>query len=95
MLRRLPTTLSITSEDLSTFEEFAARRLAYLHYKKTGEDPDGLFSGSEMGRREHDEQQAEKAVDPNDELKPLPGDKGRFFRGREERIMGVPGARGR
>lgn len=92
MLRRLPTTLSITSEDLATFEEFAAHRLAYLHYKKTGEDPDGLFTGA---RQQHEQQAPEKAVDPNDELKPLPGDKGRFFRGREERIMGVPGARGR
>jgi len=34
-------------------------------------------------------------VDPNDELKPLPGDKARIVRSREERILGQGGGRER
>ena len=33
-------------------------------------------------------------LDPSDELKPLPGDKARIVRGREERIVGVGGGGG-
>ena len=98
MLRRLPTQITITQDDLTTFEDLTARHLAYLHYKKTGEDPEGLFTSSDdqnQQQRRRSETAAEKAVDPNDELKPLPGDRGRAVRGREERITGVPGARGR
>ena len=100
MLRRKPTALTITSEDITSFEESHTRRLAYLRYRKTGEDPDGLFrngAGPELqnsgssGATQKDEQQAQ--VDPNDELKPLPGDKARIVRGREERIMGQGGVR--
>ncbi|OCT46883.1 hypothetical protein CLCR_02678 [Cladophialophora carrionii] len=114
MLRRKPTALTITAEDIASFEEAHARRLAYLRYKKTGDDPEGLFrngAGPELqqqsatdsqvsGEQQQQHQQhqaaaaaAAAAMDPNDELKPLPGDKARIVRGREERIMGTGNAR--
>ncbi|KIW65810.1 hypothetical protein PV04_08033 [Phialophora macrospora] len=100
MLRRKPTALTITAEDIASFEEAHARRLAYLRYQKTGEDPEGLFrngAGPEVqqrGTESHLSGEPQQAVvDPNDELKPLPGDKARIVRGREERIMGAGNAR--
>jgi hypothetical protein len=102
MLRRKPTALTITAEDIASFEEAHARRLAYLRYKKTGDDPEGLFRNGAGPELQHGgtesqqvsaEQQQATAVDPNDELKPLPGDKARIVRGREERIMGNGNAR--
>ena len=101
MLRRKPTAITITSEDITAFEEAHARRVAYLHYRKTGEDPEGLFrngAGPELQTSGTDTQMSGSgggeqgaAIDPNDELKPLPGDKARIVRGREERIMGQAG----
>jgi len=86
MLRRLPTALTISPEDIQAYEEALNRRIAYAHYKRTGEDPEGLFSDVEQ--RERGESKT-VAVDPNDELKPLPGDKARIVRGQDERVMGV------
>ncbi|KAL4802861.1 hypothetical protein BDV18DRAFT_145685 [Aspergillus unguis] len=63
MIRRKPTAIAITSDDLTMFEE---KRL-----KSTQNNPqDG----------------ARVNFDPSDELKPLPGDKARIVRSREERI---------
>jgi hypothetical protein len=103
MLRRKPTALTITSEDLASFEEMYARNIAYQKYLKTGEDPQGWFTRSQSqpqtGEVDFTEQQlrneqlrrerGQGTVDPNDELKPLPGDKARIVRSREERVMGV------
>jgi hypothetical protein len=103
MLRRKPTALTITSEDLASFEEIYARNIAYQKYLKTGEDPQGWFtrsqSQSQTGEVDFAEQQlrneqlrrerGQGTVDPNDELKPLPGDKARIVRSREERVMGI------
>ncbi|KEF54847.1 uncharacterized protein A1O9_09289 [Exophiala aquamarina CBS 119918] len=99
MLRRKPTALTITSEDIAAFEESHLRKLAYARYLKTGEDPDGYFRNGNPQQNQnpnHQHQQQQQAttaagtVDPNDELKPLPGDKARIVRSREERI-GVGG----
>ena len=91
MLRRKPTALTITSEDIAAFEEQHGRAVAYLKYQKTGEDPNGYFSNN--GGNHHTGQRMEEnvtgVVDPNDELKPLPGDKARIVRTREERVMGA------
>lgn len=102
MLRRKPTAIAITSEDIAAFEEAYARKLAYQKYLKTGEDPNGYFANSKGGELDWAEQQLrlqqqqnrQSAMDPNDELKPLPGDKARIVRSREERIVGT-GAGGR
>ena len=94
MLRRKPTALTITSEDIQAFEEAHTRHLAYAKYQKTGEDPEGWFTGPDAGD-DQDQQIREEnnvnamAMDPNDELKPLPGDKARIVRTREERIVGT------
>ncbi|KAI1613743.1 hypothetical protein EDD37DRAFT_485422 [Exophiala viscosa] len=102
MLRRKPTALTITSEDIAAFEEQYARKLAYARYLKTGEDPEGLFRNGRQPREDdaqmiNDQESsvagAGGAIDPNDELKPLPGDKARIVRSREERIVGTNNAR--
>lgn len=80
--------------------------MAYARYLKTGEDPEGQFRNAsnnndqEQNERQQllQQQQQQQSrtgsgavmVDPNDELKPLPGDKARIVRSREERI-GVGG----
>jgi hypothetical protein len=97
MLRRKPTALTITSEDIAAFEEAYARKVAYKKYLKTGEDPNGYFVHSQNREMDWTEQQMRaqqrqnksEVVDPNDELKPLPGDKARIVRSREERIVGT------
>jgi Anaphase-promoting complex APC subunit CDC26 len=96
MLRRKPTALTITSEDIATFEEQHARAVAYLRYQKTGEDPNGYFSNNSAtyGAGQRMEENVTGDVDPNDELKPLPGDKARIVRTREERIVGTGGGTG-
>ena len=101
MLRRKPTALTITNEDITSFEEAHLRRLAYARYVKTGEDPEGLFrngAGPEATSQDTqmnggDANAQAGMVDPNDELKPLPGDKARIVRSREERILGTGSAR--
>ena len=70
MLRRKPTAIAITSEDIAAFEEARLRKLSE--------------------ENKHPEQHAKATsnvkIDPSDELKPLPGDKARIVRTREERI---------
>ncbi|KAK6368185.1 hypothetical protein LTS17_009926 [Exophiala oligosperma] len=108
MLRRKPTALTITNEDIAAFEEQLARRLAYTRYLKTGEDPEGYFRNHQQqqqppgGGGHYYDQDAQMqqmtnnqrdaannhnnngmsatttTIDPNDELKPLPGDKARI-----------------
>lgn len=68
MLRRKPTAITVTSEDIVAFEEARLRRLQETKQSEQGsKDAAGNF-------------------DPSDELKPLPGDKARIVRTREERI---------
>ncbi|KAI9850239.1 MAG: hypothetical protein M1838_005965 [Thelocarpon superellum] len=73
MLRRKPTAITLTSEDVAAFEDSRARASA---------DPEAMA---------HKEKQA-TVIDPNDELKPLPGEKARVVRTRDERI-GVSSSR--
>lgn len=97
MLRRKPTAITITNEDLASFEEAYARKVAYKKYLKTGEDPNGFFRAAQPGEPDYAAQQERIAqrqaetgfVDPNDELKPIPGYKARIVRSREERIVGT------
>lgn len=88
MLRRLPTALAISPEDITAYEESLAHRLAYMHYRKTGEDPEGRFTGDNNQQYAKKKENKATTVDPNDELRPLPGDKARIVRSREERVMG-------
>lgn len=68
MLRRKPTAITITSEDIAAFEESRLRKL------------------EENKRPEQGKSSSNVNFDPSDELKPLPGDKARIVRSREERI---------
>jgi hypothetical protein len=91
MLRRKPTALTITSDDIAAFEEALAHQQAYTHYTRTGEDPSGLFT--QPPRRQENAfvrpvSSGGGAVDPNDELKPLPGAKASIVRAKDERIVG-------
>ena len=69
MLRRKPTAIAVTSEDLAAFEDARLRKLA-----------------QENSNQSQGENGADTHYDPSDELKPLPGDKARIVRSREERI---------
>jgi hypothetical protein len=70
MLRRKPTAIAITSEDLAAFEEERLRKLS-----EENKHPEQHAKGPSNAN-----------FDPSDELKPLPGDKARIVRSREERI---------
>ena len=69
MIRRKPTAIAITSDDLTMFEEERMRKL---------EQENNSHGSAQHGTRVN--------IDPSDELKPLPGDKARIVRSREERI---------
>ncbi|KAJ6013264.1 Anaphase-promoting complex subunit CDC26 [Penicillium herquei] len=74
MLRRKPTAVTITAEDIAAFEEARLRRLQENKENKENKQ-------TEQGKAS-----ANTQYDPSDELKPLPGDKARIVRSREERI---------
>ncbi|RAL07480.1 CDC26 family anaphase-promoting complex subunit, partial [Aspergillus homomorphus CBS 101889] len=69
MLRRKPTAIAVTSEDLAAFEDARLRKLIQRN-----------------GDTSHAKEIYPLNFDPSDELKPLPGDKARIVRSREERI---------
>lgn len=79
MLRRKPTPITLTSEDIAAYDD---ARAAERNNRLENVKPDVQVNnkGDDGGK-----------VDPNDELKPLPGDRARVFRAgreREERIVG-------
>lgn len=83
MLRRKPTSIILTTEDVTTYIE--SRRREALGVRENT-NPYNDNNPGEVGK-----------PDPNDELKPLPGDKARINRvgggvtgasSREERILG-------
>lgn len=77
MLRRKPTTITLTSEDIAAYDDGRAAERNRMENVK----PSSAAKG-------------DGKVDPNDELKPLPGDRPRvrvasgLGLGREERIVG-------
>ncbi|MCJ1272663.1 hypothetical protein MMC21_000450 [Puttea exsequens] len=83
MLRRKPTAITLTTEDIAAYEDHCAAERNRKENAPTSKNP---FDTP---------RQTDGKVDPNDELKPLPGDRARV-RGagvgsagmREERIMG-------
>jgi hypothetical protein len=81
MLRRPPTAITLTMEDLAHYErvkqERELREQGYEHGKGQGAGNEG---------------DAQRRMDPNDELKPLPQDRARIVRTRQERIMGGSGS---
>lgn len=83
MLRRKPTTITLTTEDIAAYDDHRAaerNRKENVYPNKTGSAV--VAKGDEK-------------MDPNDELKPLPADRPRIRNagsagglGREERIVG-------
>ena len=78
MLRRHPTQITLTSEDIATYDDTRAQRAARLHKMEN------------INLSEGTKKTGEGKIDPNDELKPLPGARGGrdLAREREARIMG-------
>lgn len=77
MLRRKPTVITLTSEDVTAYTEHQARVRA-LHQQENNPTASSTVGNAKDG-----------VIDPNDELKPLPGEKARIVRsglGRDERI---------
>lgn len=72
MLRRKPTAITLTSEDVAAYEDSrAAKAQGTAENTRSARDPQT------------------SVIDPNDELKPLPGDRTRMVRTgqtRDERI---------
>lgn len=80
MLRRKPTAITVTAEDIIAFTENRQKKLDAAA-KNSGQPMSGAAADA-LYRR----QSVAGTLDPNDELKPLPGDKARIVRSREERI---------
>lgn len=101
MLRRTPTPITLTTEDIAAYED---RRLASLASQQTQQrtrqenTPTTTNPAHTNGSVNNTPRKGDGKVDPNDELKPLPGDRPRIRSGvgsssasalgREERIMG-------
>lgn len=84
MLRRKPTAITITPEDIIAFEEERLQKLEQEAAANRLNADGGMLEGD--SRSESTLHTSGKKYDPNDELKPLPGDKARIVRSRDERI---------
>ena len=84
MLRRKPTTITLTSEDIAAYDDNRATE----RNRQENVTPNNTGSGTAA--------KGDGKLDPNDELKPLPGDRPRIRSGigsssglgRDERIVG-------
>lgn len=77
MLRRPATVITLTADDIAAYEANRQRRM-YSQQNQLGSELSS-FENSKDGK---------SRADPSDELKPLPQEKARVVRTREERIMG-------
>jgi hypothetical protein len=108
MLRRPPTALTLTTEDVTAYVEARVARAAAAavaaRAQNLGSNTAGGGGGGEGlstgAAATNTTPQGSKTIDPNDELRPLPGDKARIVRtglSRDERIgvgIGVGGGSG-
>jgi Anaphase-promoting complex APC subunit CDC26 len=76
MLRRPPTLITLTSDDIAAYEANRQRR----QWEQS--------QNSQLSSISSKNASSGKDKDPNDELRPLPQEKARIARTREERIMG-------
>lgn len=88
MLRRKPTTITLTTEDIAIYEDARARE-AQLREQAALEAQMQQQQGTSLNQKSQNR-------DPNDELRPLPGDKSRAppIKTREERL-GIAGGSSR
>ncbi|MCJ1284939.1 hypothetical protein MMC26_004276 [Xylographa opegraphella] len=89
MLRRAPTAITLTAEDIAAYEDSRLARLARLAH--ASRENTAASEASAAGRQQN--QSRAGGADPSDELRPLPGEKARVVRvgegrTRTERIMG-------
>lgn len=78
MLRRSPTAITLTTDDVADYEE---QRLARLNVAAMAAQRKPLYTDSPQIRPETGTSaKIGTSADPNDELKPLPGDKPRTVR---------------
>jgi len=77
MLRRPATVITLTADDIAAYEANRQRRMQSQQNRQGSEL--SSFDGSRDGK---------SRADPSDELKPMPQEKTRNARTREERIMG-------
>ncbi|MCJ1249059.1 hypothetical protein MMC30_006281 [Trapelia coarctata] len=82
MLRRPPTLITLTPDDIATYEESRLARLARLANPQPLDISRPNTSHTNAHTSEGSAQNAGGTVDPNDELKPLPGEKARRIMGR-------------
>jgi len=94
MLRRPPTSITLTPEDVAAYEDRRARQLELRENVNPNSHTTNTNTNTNTNIYGTPKKGAEGKVDPNDELKPLPGDRARVrsgvggASGREERIMG-------
>ncbi|KAE8451046.1 hypothetical protein EG329_004718 [Mollisiaceae sp. DMI_Dod_QoI] len=88
MLRRKPTAITLTTEDIAIYEDARARE-AQLREQAAHEARMQEQQGMPMNQKSQNR-------DPNDELRPLPGDRARAtqVKTREERL-GIAGGSSR
>ncbi|MCJ1380829.1 hypothetical protein MMC17_003938 [Xylographa soralifera] len=96
MLRRAPTAITLTPEDIAAYEDSRLARLARLAQQASADahatrENTAASEASAAGR--HQNPSRAGGLDPSDELRPLPGEKARVVRvgegrTRAERIMG-------
>ncbi|KKZ65333.1 hypothetical protein EMCG_08849 [[Emmonsia] crescens] len=86
MLRRKPTAITITTEDIIAFEEERVRQQQLKENNSNLQQQNNLANSTGNSGIGGAFQSGSVTYDPNDELKPLPGDKARIVRTREERI---------
>ncbi|KAL2063496.1 hypothetical protein VTL71DRAFT_5301 [Oculimacula yallundae] len=94
MLRRKPTAITLTTEDIAIYEDARAR--------EAQEQEEAAYEAemrAQYGTPQR--QQSQNVRDPNDELRPLPGDRARAqqqerqVKTREERLgLGIGGGNG-
>jgi len=76
MLRRKPTAITLTSEDIASYEDRQAAAAAQAE----------AALRAEMQREMNSQGKKTQNVDPNDELRPHPGDNRARPKTREERL---------
>lgn len=86
MLRRKPTALTITNEDILAFEEARLQRLEIANANANSANVKHGEASRENRKASGASFSSSAQIDPNDELKPLPGDKAKIVRSRDERI---------
>lgn len=102
MLRRAPTSITLTPEDVAAYEDrrLAAERQRQRELQENANPNTSLNAATSTPMSKNistPKKDQDGKIDPNDELKPLPGDRARVRSGagmgvgmgREERIIGT------